>query len=102
MWTYNKAMQKVPSSEEFLEDWKKESEAWADVIFASVPIEGPVLSGEMKRQAVEAIMRVVWYRIDTPDKEETLWKNLYAVKKYTADLVDRVVAEDWKRVTASR
>ena len=47
-------------------------------------------------------MRVVWFRIDTPDKEEVLWKNRDAVKKYTSDLVDKAVAENWKRVTASK
>ena len=102
MHTCNEAMQKALYSEEFLEAWKKESDAWVDVIFASVPIEGSVLSGKIKQQAVEAIMRVVWFRIDTLGKEEVLLKNLDIVKKYTADLVDRVVAKDWKRVTASR
>lgn len=46
-------------------------------------------------------MRVIWFRIDTPGKEEVLWKNRDAVKKYTADLVDKAVAENWERVTAS-
>ena len=93
-------MQKPLSSDEFLEVWKKESDARVGVIFASLPIRGPSISGELKRQAVEAIMRVVWFRIDTPDKEEVLWKNRDAVKKYTSDLVDKAVAENWKRVTA--
>ena len=60
------------------------------------------MSGDLKRQAVETIMRVVWYRVDAPDKREILRKNLDDVKKYASDLVDRVVAEDWKRVTAAR
>ena len=68
-------MPKVLSPEEFLEAWKKESDACARVIFGSVPVRGPVLSGDLKRQAVETIMRVVWYRIDAPDKEEVLWQN---------------------------
>ena len=99
---YNRAMQKAPSLDEFLEVWKKESDARVGVIFASLPIKSPVISGELKRQAIEAIMRVVWFRIDTPDKEEVLWKNRDAVKKYTSDLVDKTVAENWKRVTASK
>lgn len=95
-------MQSVLSSEEFLEVWKKEAEAWADVIFASVPVRGPVLSGKLKEEAVEVIMRVVGCYVDTPDKEKALWKNLDAIKEYTSDLVDRTVAENWERMTASR
>lgn len=41
-------------------------------------------------------MRIVWHRIDAPNKEEVLWKNLNDIKKYTADLV-KTVTKDWER-----
>ena len=95
-------MQRALTADEFLEAWKRESDGCTDVIFGSLPIEGPVLSGEMKQEAVEAIMRVVWFLVDTPNKEEALRKNWDAVEKYTSDLVDKAVAENWKHLTASR
>ena len=89
------------SSENLLEAWKRESEACADSIFMSLWIEGPAVSGEVKREAVEGIMRIVWCRIHDPDKDEVLWKNLDYIKKYTADLVDKIVAERWEQATAA-
>ena len=90
-------MQSMRSPKDVLEAWKRESDACAGVIFMSLPINGPVVSGALKQDAVDAIMRVVWHRIDAPNKEEVLWKNLNDIKKYTADLVDETVSKDWER-----
>lgn len=88
------------SSKEFLEAWKKKSDEHAEVVFMSVWIDGPAASGALKQAAVDALMRAVWSRIDAPGKEEMLRKNWDEVEKYTADLVDKTVAERWTRVTA--
>ena len=94
-------MESVQSSEEFLEAWKRESAACVDNIFMSLWIDGPTVSGALRQEAVEDVMRIVWYRVDAPDKEEALRKNLDAVKKYTGDLVDKAVHERWQRVMAA-
>lgn len=94
-------MQKVASSEEFLEAWKAESDECAAGIFTSLPIEGPEIHGDLKEAAIDNIMRVVWFRIESMTDEErgeALWSNLDAVKKYTSELVDRTVAERWARL----
>ena len=85
-------------SEEFLEAWKRESDECARIVFATVWIEGPSVSGALKQAAVDSIMRAVWSRVDARGREELLRKNWDEVEKYTADLVDKTVAERWKRV----
>lgn len=47
-------------------------------------------------------MSVVWFRVDASGEEEVLWENLDSVKKHIAGLVDKAVAENWKRAVASR
>ena len=97
-------MQKVVSSEDFLEAWKKESEKWAWGIFTSLPITGPAIRGDLKEEAVEDIMRVVWFRIKgmtNEERREALWTNLDAIKKHTSDLVDRTVAERWEHLKSA-
>lgn len=96
----SKNMQSARSPEDVLEAWKLESDACAGVIFMSLPINGPAVSGTLKQEAVDAIMHVVWHRIDAPGKEEVLRKNLEDVKKHTADLVDKTVAWGWERAAA--
>ena len=94
-------MQKVVSSEEFLEAWKKESEKCAGGIYMSLPITGPAIHGDLKEDAIEDIMRVVWFRVgqDMPSDErrKAVRANFDAIKEYTSDLVDRTVAETWAR-----
>ena len=94
-------MRKAASSEEFLEAWKKESDEWAWGIFTSLPITGPAIRGALKEEAIDDIMRVVWFRIKgmtNEERREALWANLDAIKKHTSDLVDRTVAERWERL----
>ena len=99
-------MQKAVSYEGFLEEWKRESDKCAGGIFTSLPIRDPAIHGDLKEEAVEDIMRVVWFRVgsDMPGEErrEALHANLVAIKKYTSDLVDRTVAEGWECVQAAR
>lgn len=93
-------MKSVQSSE-FLEAWKRKSDECADYIFLSLWIDGPSVSGELKQAAIDEVMRLVWHRIDAPNKADAVWENLNDIKKYTAELVDKVVAERWERVTAA-
>lgn len=86
-------------SKDFLEVWKRESDKCANGIFAVLPIEGPTVSGTLKQEAVEAVMRFVWPRIREPGEPDALRENWAAIEKYAADLVDKVVAERWARVT---
>ena len=98
-------MQKVVSSEDFLEAWKKESEKYAGGIFTSLWIEGHEIHGDLKEAAIDSIMRVVWFHVgwDMPSDErrKAMRANLDAIKKYTSDLVDRTVAETWAQRPAS-
>lgn len=91
--------------EEFLEEWKKESDKWAGGIFTSLPIHAPEIHGDLKEEAVEDIMRVVWFRVgkDMTDEErgKVLRANLDEIKRYTSELVDRTVEERWERVQAA-
>ena len=92
---------KAQFSKDFLEMWKRESDKCAGDIFAVLPIEGPTVSGTLKREAVEAVMRFVWPRIRKQGEPDALRENWAAIEKYAADLVDKVVAERWERVTAA-
>lgn len=95
---YGSFVKKVPR-EQFLEAWKKESDECVGGIFMSLPIDGPSVSGELKEAAVEAVMRIVWCRLDVP--EGALRDNLRAVEEYTSALVDKAVAERWARLPAA-
>ena len=94
-------MQKAVSYAEFVEEWKKESEKCAGGIYMSLPIEGPEIYGDLKEEAVEDIMRVVWFRVgeDMPvaERRKAVRANFDELKRYTSELVDRTVAEAWAR-----
>lgn len=81
---------------EFLKVWKKACDEHAGMVFMSLRIEGPAVSGELKKSAVEAVMRIVWGRVNLPYKEEALWENLDEAEGYASDLVDKLVAERWE------
>ena len=89
----------------FVEEWKKESEKYAGGIFMSLPIDTPEICGDLKEDAVEDIMRVVWFRVgeDMPvdERREAVRANLDELKRYTSELVDRTVAERWARLPTS-
>ena len=94
-------MQKAVSYGEFLEEWKKVSEKCAEGIYMSLPINAPEIHGDLKEDAIEDIMRVVWYRVGKgmtdDEKYKALRPNLDEIKKFTSELVDRTVAEAWAR-----
>ena len=92
---------KAQFSKDFLEMWKRESDKCAGDIFAVLPIEGPTVSGTLKQEAIEAVIRFVWCRTYKPGEPDAAWENWDAIEKYSADLVDKVVAERWEHVTAA-
>lgn len=86
------------------EEWKKESEKCAGGIFTSLPIRAPEICGDLE-DAAEDIMRVVWFRVGEymtdEERGKALRANLDEIKRYTSELVDRTVAERWKRLPTS-
>ena len=89
----------------FVEEWKKVSAKCAEGIYMSLPIEGPEIHGALKEEAIEDIMRVVWFRVgeDMPvdERREAVRANFDELKRHTSELVDRTVAETWARLPAS-
>ena len=81
--------------------WERESDKCAGGIFAVLSIESPTVSGTLKQEAIEAVIRFVWCRTYKPGEPDAAWENWDAIEKYAADLVDKVVAERWERVTAA-
>ena len=81
--------------------WKRESEKCAGDIFVVLPIYGPIVSGTLKQEAIKAVMRFVWCRTHNAKRPDALRANWTAIEKYSADLVDKVVAERWERVTVA-
>lgn len=84
----------------FLDAWKRESDKRGrSVILMSLPIRGPEISDSLKQEAIECIMRVVWFRVwedrDSDEKGRALRANLDAIKRYTSVVVDKIVAENW-------
>ena len=94
-------MRKTASYAEFVEEWKKESEKCAGGIYMSLPIKGPEIHGDLKEDAIEDIMRVVWFRVgeDMPvdERRKAVRDNFDELTRYISDLVDRTVAETWAR-----
>ena len=94
-------MQKAVSYEGFLEEWKKVSEKCAEGIYLSLPINAPEIHGDLKEDAIEDIMRVVWFRVGedmtVDERRKAVRANFDELKEYTSELVDRTVAETWAR-----
>ena len=73
---------------------EKRSEELVDVI-VPLPIEGPEIRGELEREAVESVMRVVWPAtgkgMTGEEKRRVLRANFGAIGKHTSDLADKAV-----------
>ena len=87
-----------------LEAWKKVADSKVHLIFASLPIRGPVLSDEMEKDAVDAIYRLTWWEVRakmTEVEEAEAWReNRDAMEEYAAALAEKTVADRWERVLA--
>ena len=82
---------------EFLEVWKKVADRKAHLIFASLPLRGPDMTDELKKDAAEQLHRLTWPEAcrGMSDAERiAVWRaNQEAMDGYASNLVDKVAAE---------
>lgn len=75
------------------------------MMFYVLPILGPTMSDELKKDAVDAIYRLTLYEIYacmTKDEGIVYWReNHNAMEEYASALAEKTVAERWKRVQAN-
>ena len=92
-------------SEEYFEAWKKEAEQSARVIFTSLPLEGPVIPEELKKEATDLVYRLSWnHACDYMTAEEKLAAGRAKRKEideYAWETAKKAAAERWKRVLAA-
>ena len=88
----------------FLEAWKRVADQRVHVMFASLPIFGPTLSDELKKDAVDAIFRLTWFVVCegmTDEERQAAWRtNRDAITEYSEALAEKATVENWKRATA--
>ena len=88
----------------FLEAWKRVADQRVHLIFFSLPIFGPTLSDELKKDAVDAIFRLTWFVVCegmTDEEAHAAWRaNRDAINEYSAALAEKATLENWKRATA--
>ena len=89
---------KAQFEKDFLEMWKRESDECAEAIYMSLPFEKPPLSARWKEAAIDAIIRMVWCSTHKEGEPDAIRENLAAIQEYTADLVEKVAAEEWERI----
>ena len=89
----------------FLEAWKKVADQRVHMIFYSLPIFGPTMSDELKKNAVDAIYRLTWWEVCEGMTQEERIKarraNRKAMDEYSAEIAEKAVAERWKRARAN-
>ena len=82
---------------ECLEVWKKVADRKAHLIFASLPLRGPDMTDELKKDAVEQLHRLTWpeaCRGMSDEERVEVWRaNQEAMDRYAAKLTDKVAAE---------
>ena len=90
-------------SEEYFEAWKKEAEQSARLIFTSLPLEGPAIPDELKKEAIELVYRLSWnHACDYMTAEEKLAAGRAKRKEmdeYAWELAKKAAAERWKRIS---
>ena len=88
----------------FLEAWKRVADQRVHLIFTTLPIYGPTLSDELKKDAVEAIFRHTWWVVCNgmaDEERQAAWlANRDAINKHSEALAEKATAERWKRVLA--
>ena len=88
----------------FLEAWKRVADQRVHLIFASLPIYGPTLSDELKKDAVDAIFRLTWFVVCegmTDEEIHAAWRaNRDAISEYSAALAEKATVENWKLASA--
>ena len=85
----------------FLEAWKKVADQRAHLLFFVLPMRGPTLSDELKKDAVDAIFRLTWFVVCegmTGEERRDAWRtNRDAINEYSEALAEKATAENWKR-----
>ena len=88
----------------FLGAWKKVADQRANLLFFVLPMRGPTLSDELKKDAVDAIFRLTWFVVCegmTGEERRAAWRaNRDAINEYSATLAEKATVENWKRATA--
>ena len=81
----------------FLEAWKKVAERSVHLVFCSLPIFGPTLSDQMKKDAVDALYRHTWWVVCeglTSEERIAAWReHRDAINEYSATLIEKAAAE---------
>ena len=88
----------------FLEAWKRVADQKAHLIFGPLSIDGPPLSDDLKRYAVDEIFRLTWLVVCegvTGEERRAAWRaNRDAINEYSEALAEKAAAENWKRASA--
>ena len=96
---------KKARSEEYFEAWKKVAERRAHLIFTSLPLEGPAIPEEMKKEATELVCRVSWiHACDYMTAEEKIAAcrvKRKEINEYAWEVAKKAAAEQWKQVLAA-
>ena len=92
-------------SAEYFEAWKKVAERKAHLIFASIPLCGPTIPDELRKEASEEVLRVTWqhackYMTDE-EKLAACRVKRKEIDEYAWPLAQKAAAEQWKRVLAA-
>ena len=92
-------------SAEYFEAWKKVAERKAHMIFASVPLSGPTIPDELRKEASDAVRRITWQhacRYMTDEEKLAACRVKYKeMDEYAWVLAKKAAAEQWKRVLAA-
>ena len=92
-------------SAEYFEAWKKVAERKAHLIFASIPLSGPTIPGELRTEASDEVLRVTWqHACEYMTDEEKLAAcrvKSKEIDEYSWALAQKAAAEQWKRVLAA-
>ena len=96
---------KKARSEEYFEAWKKEAEQSARVIFTSLPLEGPIIPEDLKKEATELVCRLSWNHaceyMTAEEKIAACRAKRKEINEYAWDLAKKAAAERWKRILAA-
>ena len=96
---------KKARSEEYFEAWKKVAERRAHLIFGSLPLEGPVIPDELKKEATDLVYRVSWIHacdyMTTEEKIAASRVKLKEINEYAWEVAKKAAVERWKRVLAA-
>ena len=81
----------------FLEAWKKVAERSVHLVFCSLPIFGPTLSDQMKKDAVDALYRHTWWVVCeglTSEERIEAWReHRDAINEYSLALIEKAAVE---------